>query len=710
MAAGDALYRREIEEARAREGEYRTRLARHRTLSQKLRAHVALLHDALRDSGSGRVDQFLFEVARVSSQALEIPRASLWLFDATREHLVRRLELPVRTAAREDYRLVVAACPKYLKALGETRAFALAVSDASTDARTSELSDYLRDNAVTALLDVPLVAPGELRGVLCHEHQGGPREWQEEELDFATDVGMLVAIALEAELKKSAERQQLGTEARYRHLVESLPVAVYSFDARTGALDYLSPRVARLSGRSAEEYLVEGGVERWVSAVEPEDRELVLKRFSTHFRDDIDEEVVYRVRLPDGSRRFVRDTCSIVRDKGGFPVAFQGTLADVTAQRESELARAALETQHRTLLANVDLPAVILDAEGRVEFINDCFLTLSGYTRELSLGADGFELMLPAPERERVRAEFKKAILAGKVFRRFETKVQPRKGMERRILWTNSLLRGLDGKILGCSSLGVDVTERLEAEALALQTDKLESLGRLAAGVAHDFNNLLAVIGGAAEVLKSKIPERDAAPLGDVQLAVSQAAALTRALLAYARREPIKPSVLLADAIIESTLPILGSLMRPGLELATRLAAPEASVLIDPAQLRQVVLNLVGNAVDATLQRGSTVRVTTHVVTLEADEVQARGLSREGSFWVLTVADDGAGIAAEHLPRVFDPFFTTKQGGEGTGLGLAMCHSIVRRAGGFIVAESAPGSGAYLSVHLPLAVSSSSPP
>jgi PAS domain S-box-containing protein len=704
MASGDAFLDRELKIAREREADYRSRLARHRRLSLRLRHHAARLREALRDSSPGRTERLLFNVARLSSQALEIPRASLWLFDDTRRYLVRRFELP-EGGTLPEYRIEVAAHPGYVHALGSAELGAIAVTDALTDPRTSELGEYLRENDVRALLDVPLVGPGEIHGVLCHEHQGEPREWQEEEIDFATDVGVLVSLALEVERRGLVERSLRGSEARYQHLVESLPVAVYSFDARSGRLDYLSPRIRELSGRSPEEYLVSGGVERWVESIAPEDRAPVQRRLSSDLQHAIAEELVYRVRLPDGTRRFVRDTCSIVRDAQGVPVAVQGTLADVTAQKQNEFARAEVEARHRALLENVDLPAVIVGKTGRLAFINECFLRLSGYTLNEALGADVFQLLLAPQDRVRVRDEYLEAMAKGRVLPRFETRVRTRAGAERRILWTNTVTHDADGEVNGCSSLGVDITERLEAEGLALQLDKLESLGRLAAGVAHDFNNLLTVIAGAADALRRSVSAANAAPLEDIQLAVTQAAGLTRALLAYARRENIHPTLVVADGVVESTLPMLAKLLVPGLEFSSQLGAAGARIVVEPAQLRQVLMNLVGNAVDATRGFGTAIRLTTELVTLEAEQARARGLPAEGTFWVVSVADDGRGMTEQNVTRAFDPFFTTKEKGEGTGLGLAMCNSIVRRAGGFIAAESAPDAGATFRVHLPVAES-----
>jgi PAS domain S-box-containing protein len=704
----DPLVERELKAAHDREADYRTRLARHRGLSLRLRAHAALLRDALRESFDGwkTMSRLLNDVARLSSQALETPRTSIWLFDEDRSNLVCRFQLPAG-ASSEGLTLRVADCPGYIQALSTTELGAVAVNDAWHDARTAELRPYLRTYDVGALLDIPILGPGSLHGVVCHEHVGGARAWQEEEIDFATDVGAMVALVLEAERRISAEHVARGSEAKYQNLVESLPVTVYSFQARSGQLEYLSPRIQALGGFEAEHYLVAGGIERWVQAIEPEDREPVRRRLSGQIAEGFVGELIYRIRLPDGSRRWVRDTCAVVRDLTGHPIAVQGTLADVTDLREAELERAEIDRRYRRLLENTDLLAVILSATGHVEMVNDCFVRLTGFAREEALGADGFDLILPEGEREEVRARFLSSVRSGDIVPRFETSLRTRAGSVRRILWTNTLIRSSAGAVVGNASLGLDITDRVEAEASQLQQHKIESLGRLAATVAHDFNNLLTVISTAAASMGRHrgggSDADDASAREDIDAAVRQATGLTRSLLAYARRETITPTLLSVDDLVTSSTTLLRQIVGSDLELSVALGTSSERVLMDGTQMRQVLLNLVGNAVDATRGFGRQVRVTTSLVVLESDQARTRGLVAEGTFLVLSVADDGRGMTRTLQERAFDPFFTTKRDGEGTGLGLAMCASIVRRAGGFISVESVPDKGATLRVHLPVA-------
>ncbi|MCA9516141.1 MAG: PAS domain S-box protein, partial [Myxococcales bacterium] len=586
-------------------------------------------------------------------------------------------------------------------ALGD--AAAVAVQDARADPRSAELAPYLEEHGVGALLDIPLLVPGGILGVVCHEHVGGPRAWHEEEIDFAAQVGALVGVALEAERRVAAERAARGTEARYKHLVESLPVTIYAFDARTGELVYLSPTVEELTGEPADAWPLDRAVARWVAAIDPEFREPVERRLGAGELDGLVEELVYPVDLAIG-RRWIRDTVGVVRDAVGRPIAVQGMFCDVTELYRTERARAEAERRYRTLLESVELIAVILDTEGRVEFVNDYFLRLTGFSSEEVVGARWFDLVVPAEERAATRLAFDRAVRGGEVATRTESTLRPRAGRERRIAWTNTVLSGPDGEIVGTSSLGLDITDRLELEAMQMQNQKIESLGRLAVTVAHDFNNLLTVIAAGVEELGD-----DATPADDrqrarseIDAAVHQASELTAGLLAYGRRPGSRPARQALDEVAAGALPILERIARDEVRLEVELHADGAGVAVDANHLGQLLVNLVTNAVDATRGHGELVRVTTELVELGQDEARALGLTAGGGYAVLTVADDGAGVAPSARERLFEPFFTTKGPGRGTGLGLAMCESIARRAGGVIAVESAPGHGATFRVYLRL--------
>jgi PAS domain S-box-containing protein len=704
-------FEREVIELREREQRYRGQVERQATLEQSLFVAWEALQQTLRIQPPTRTTLLptLLGVARVSSRALKNKRTSVWLFDEPRERLVCRVllidgvEHPPECADLSTAQHAV-----YIRSLAEQGA--VAVNDVARDARTQELIAYAQERDVVALLDIPIAIPGGLLGVVCHEHVGSARIWQREEINFASSVGIVVAVALESERRLLAEHAAQGSEAKYRHLVESLPVTVYSFDLRTRQLDYVSPQIFALGGWAADQWL-RAGAEAWIERVHPEDRAQVLARFEDGAARGFPSEITYRVKLQTGETRWVRDTCALVRDHVGRAIAVQGTLADVTERTQAELERRELERRYRTLLENVDLIAVLLDIQGRITFVNDACVRSTGYSKEQALGADWFELMLPSEQRAPVRARFLDAVARGSVVPHFEITLRTANGSERRVLCMNTVLRDREGKVIGTSSLGLDLTDRLRLENELLQQTKFESLGRLAAGVAHDFNNLLTVMVAQAAVLDR---QTGAASAGEARAtlhsAIDQAKELTRSLLVYGRRHPLENEITPIDSLVRETLALAGAIAGTDLQLVTSLSAGQACVLADRSQIRQIILNLVGNAADATRGHGQRIEIRTHVEYIDDDEARKHGARRGGEFVVICVRDDGRGMDGKTMSHIFDPFFTTKGEERGTGLGLPLCQSVAERSGGYMIVESKLGSGTQFRVYLPRAKRDAQPP
>ncbi|HKP57697.1 MAG TPA: PAS domain S-box protein [Polyangiales bacterium] len=703
------ILERELSEARQREAAYREWLSQTAQRTQRLREHTSALLDTLGKRPPRQRDlmRTLTDTARISSRALAVARTSLWLFDAAGEQLQCKLLLadeaqrpapPPGQSVEPTVNLALptSASPEYFRAIGNNGV--VAVEDVTNDPRTRGLEAYLQRHGVTALLDISIAVPGELMGVVCHEHVGGPRAWHPEEIDFATHVSNLIALALEVERRQLAEAKAVSAEARYRYLVESLPVTVYSFDAFSQRIEYLSPQIRELGSLSAEEWLARG-VPAWLAAVHEDDRALVQERFTPQGVDRVATEIEYRLQLPAAGVRYVRDQCRVVRNHAGEPVAIQGVLADITEQRKSQERAAELERRLSALLQNVDLIAMILDARGKFEFVNACFERATGYSSADVLGRDSFELLLPEGEAAEARERYQRELSA----ERFENEIVGRTGERRRVVWTRVPLRADDGSPAGSCSLGLDISERVQREAERLQQTKLESLGQLSAGVAHDFNNLLTVMTVQTEQLGNAVSrEPDRRAVDVLQQSLRQAGDLTRSLLVYARREPVRPTALEIDPLIEQVTPLLAAMGAEDVRLTTSLHAPAAQVVIDPAQLRQLLLNLTSNAVDATRNHGREVRISTALEFVDQALSRERVDPRAGRYLVIAVSDDGRGMDPHTLACVFEPFFTTKQQGRGTGLGLSMCQSIVERAGGFMRVESELGLGTTCRAYLPL--------
>ena len=264
----------------------------------------------------------------------------------------------------------------------------------------------------------------------------------------------------------------------------------------------------------------------------------------------------------------------------------------------------------------------------------------------------------------------------------------------------------LDGVTLGWVFRFRDVTERHLLEEQLRQSQKMEAVGQLAGGVAHDFNNLLTIVRGNLDLLRDDVTlSGDARELLDeVGRAAARAADLTRQLLAFGRKQTLRVSVFDLGETLTGIEPMLRRVIGANITLSADRDASATPVRADRGQLDQVVMNLVLNARDA-MPAGGSVRLTTRLVRVpEARTVALGDVMPAGAYAELAVADTGSGIASDDLSRIFEPFYTTKPVGQGTGLGLAMVHGIVRQSHGFIDVESALGIGTTMRLLFPVAV------
>ena len=249
----------------------------------------------------------------------------------------------------------------------------------------------------------------------------------------------------------------------------------------------------------------------------------------------------------------------------------------------------------------------------------------------------------------------------------------------------------------------IDISDRVKLEGQLRQAQKMEAVGRLAGGIAHDFNNLLTAIRGNAELMSHRVKQDPAmaAEVDEILHAADRAASLTRQLLAFSRKQVLQPVALDINEIVASVSRMARRLIGTDVQLQQELAPSVSQVLADPAQIEQVLLNLIVNARDA-MPNGGMITVQTATVRLEADspEMSQAGLA-PGQFVLLAVSDNGIGMDQATQARIFEPFFTTKETGRGTGLGLATVYGIIRQTGGAISVVSERGHGASFRVYLP---------
>jgi PAS domain S-box-containing protein len=263
-------------------------------------------------------------------------------------------------------------------------------------------------------------------------------------------------------------------------------------------------------------------------------------------------------------------------------------------------------------------------------------------------------------------------------------------------------LRDDDGELIGGVVIFRDFTARRRLEEKLRESYKIEAVGRLAGGIAHDFNNLMTVVVGYAELLLRKLDPQDPSRhlIGDIKKSGEQAAALTRQLLAFSRKQVVAPVMLDLNEEVRGLEQMMRRLVGDEVEVTLSLAPGVQNVEADPAQLEQVLVNLVINSNDA-MQSGGKLTVSTESFELDENEARRHPDTKPGPYVLLKVADTGCGMSPNTLAHLFEPFFTTKGLGKGTGLGLATVYGIVKQFNGYISVDSRLSQGTTISIGLP---------
>jgi PAS domain S-box-containing protein len=391
---------------------------------------------------------------------------------------------------------------------------------------------------------------------------------------------------------------------------------------------------------------------------------------------------------------------------GLTPVTIEGrahvlaSVIDISERKRGEHALAEREARLRALMDHANDCITVLTTDGTIVDVNERMAETLGLTRDELIGKRISDVTALPPDQ--VMREFSADLplgIAGKgFFRRTALKGPGGKHVLMDFSLSEVKLGGEDLFL----SIGRDMTAYEHLQNQLRQAQKMEAIGRLAGGVAHDFNNLLTVINGNVDILvdTGRMSAEALDLLGDVRKAGDRASGLTRQLLAFSRKQMLKPSIIDVPELVHSIDRMLRRIMREDIRLETAIGRDVSTVFADPGQLEQVIINLAVNARDAMPDAGTlTIEVAnTH---LDATYVSEHEPVKPGPYVLIAVSDTGVGMAPEVRSRVFEPFFTTKEAGKGTGLGLATVYGIVKQSGGFIWVYSEPGHGSTFKVYLP---------
>jgi len=520
------------------------------------------------------------------------------------------------------------------------------------------------------------------------------------------------------------------SELRFRSFVENSADVLWIVDVEAKRLEYLSPSYEQVWGEPRERIMQD--LDRWSATVHPDDRARTRESLPRVLAGET-YCAEYRITRPDRTMRWMRDTGFPIPGADGRIRCLGGITQDVTEQKAVEDRLAASEARFRHMADSAPALIWMTDANGQVTFANMHFDHMFGRQAAEMLGKAWTKVVLPE-DLGPFRAAFVSALRTRRPFRT-EGRVCDKDGQVRWMRCDGVPRLDDAGIFLGYTGCAVDITEarlaadvlearvvertaaltqavdalhaealeREQTEAALRQSQKMEAVGQLTGGIAHDFNNMLQAIGGSLELMRKRIGQGRMDEAGQfvdaARQTVGRAAALTNRLLAFARRQALQPRAVAPDDLIEGMADLIRRTTGSGIAVELSMGDGIWTVLSDPNQLENVLLNLAINARDAMPDGGRLIIGTKDVILSEAD-VAGQEEAKPGDYVEISVADTGTGMDEATRARAFEPFFTTKPLGQGTGLGLSQLYGFVRQSDGIVRLDSAPGQGTVVRLYL----------
>ena len=614
------------------------------------------------------LDSILEYCTKAMVQFLNASLAQLWTFDMRERIFVPRASagpLVDSRQAGQDF-------PKVslnLEAL--SRGEPVLIKQLEGDELMSD-QDWVKANSAVSFAACPLILEDKLVGMMtlftCHpltEH-------------IIQEMGSVAnGISLCIEQKRSAEALD-ASEIKYRSMVETIKEVIFQMN-EFGHWTFLNPAWTAVTGFDVQPTIGTFFLEY----IHEEDREQNRHIFLQLLAQRLDY-CRYETRLltKNGKVRSVEVYAQLTLNTDGTVLGISGSLIDVT---ERKLAEHAVQKLAAFPQVNPN-PVLEFAADGTLTYCNDAALALAR-----SFGKEDLRSVLPSDP----GAIARECLASGQKRLREEVCLDGRT-----IIW--SFFPVTASQVVHC--YGADVTDMLNLEAQFRHAQKLESVGQLAAGVAHDFNNILTVIQGYSECLLVRCSgdSGTVGPLKQISDAAKRAAALTRQLLMFSRKQVIQTKVLDLNLVLQNLANMLLRLLGEDIALEADYCSQLPFIEADTGMLEQIVMNLAVNSRDA-MPKGGKLTIQTAQVDIDENYASQHPEARNGCFVCLTIADTGCGMERKTLERIFEPFFSTKEVGKGTGLGLATVYGLVKQHQGWIEVSSLLDVGTTFKIYFPVA-------
>lgn len=367
------------------------------------------------------------------------------------------------------------------------------------------------------------------------------------------------------------------------------------------------------------------------------------------------------------------------------------------------------EERYRSIIENIEDGYFEVDFSGSLVFFNEPLREIFGYPREELMGMNNRQYTTPETARK-IFSTFNEMYRTNIPVKILDYEIIRKDGSIRHLEVSSSLIRDNTGAATGCRGIARDVTERNreleEKEKLKEQlqrAQKMESIGTLAGGIAHDFNNILAAIMSSAELAKIKTTDTKVYPyLGNILQACKRSRDLVRQILTFSRQQVQEKVPVAMTPIVKEALTLIRASIPSTISIRQIYSIQDDTIIADPIQLHQVLINLCANAVYAMREKGGVLEVQLGQQNFTSADVLYNTDLKEGPYLKLAVSDSGGGIDPSIQDKIFEPFFTTKETGEGTGLGLSVVYGIIKEHNGYVSVESVEGKGTTFTIFLPL--------
>lgn len=531
-------------------------------------------------------------------------------------------------------------------------------------------------------------------------HPNGSVRWIESKIrPTLNENGACVridGIAHDVTERKQAQEALRQSEEQFRQLTENIREVFWLTNIEKNEILYISPAYELIWGCSIEELYK--SPQNWLAAIHSEDRDRVSdSMLENQIAGKYD--VVYRIIRPDGEIRWIHDRAFPIRNTDQQVYRIAGIAEDITRSKQADEKLRQSEEQFRLITENtVDLIS-ILDDKGNRLYLSPSYQRIFSDTHKL-LNTTFFDSTTHPDDADKVRENFDQIITTG-VNKLWEYRLMTPDGKTHYMETSGSPIRNADGNIKQIVMVTRDITEQKRIEQQIQRSQRLESMGTLAGGIAHDLNNILTPILMSVQVLKkSYTDERSIRLLGMLESSAMRGASIIKQVLTFSRGAEGERSLVQVRHILDEISKIIHETFLKSITLRLSIEKDLPTIMADPTQIHQILMNLCVNARDA-MPHGGILEITAEAVTLDTQYARMQLDVKEGDYVVITVTDQGTGIPPAVLDKMFEPFFTTKEVGKGTGLGLSTVMAITKSHNGFINVYSEVGNGTTFKIYLP---------